>query len=117
MAYDIRLVKLINGDMVLGKFDLDARKIKEVAMLQTVPTQQGVQMMLMPYGYPFDNEMNGEISMDHILYEYKKCPEELKTKYLEATTNLTLTAPGGLRGLDLTGKAAGGGFSGLIKGK
>ena len=117
MAYDIRLVKLINGDMVIGKFDIESRKINEVAMLQTVPSQQGVQMMLLPYGYPFDTEINGVISMDHILYEYKKCPEELKTKYLEATSNLTLSAPSGMRGLDLSGKMPGGGLSGLIKGK
>lgn len=114
MAYDIKLVKLINGEMVLGKIDTEANVIKDVALLQTIPTQQGAQMMILPFGYPFDQEVNGEISMKHVLYEYKNCPEELKTKYLEASSNLTLSTPGNLKNLDLTG-AGGGNLSNLLK--
>ncbi len=95
MPYDIRLVKLINGESVIGKWSPDGKTISDPAVLQTVPSQQGVQMMLLPFGYPFENEITGEISTAHVLYEYKKAPEELKTKYLEAASNLTLTAPGG----------------------
>lgn len=98
--YDIRLVKLVNGEMVLGKWDQDKGLIKDPAILQTIPTQQGgVQMLLLPFGYPFDQNMDGEIEVRHVLFQYKSVPEELKTKYLEATTNLTLSAPGGLRNL------------------
>jgi inosine-uridine nucleoside N-ribohydrolase len=104
MSYDIRLVKLISGDMVVGKFDAAAKKIEEPATIQAMPTQQGTQMVLLPFGYPFDQEMHGEISMDHVLFEYKNCPEELKTKYIEALTNITLSSGG----LDLSG--AGGGL-------
>ena len=107
--YDIRLVKLVNGDMVLGKWDQDKGVIKDPAILQTVPTQQGgMQMLLLPFGYPFDQNMDGEIELRHVIYQYKTVPEELKTKYLEATTNLTLSAPGGLRNL-------GGDFSKFLK--
>ncbi len=95
MPYDIRLVKLINGESVIGKWSDDGKTITDPAVLQTVPSQQGVQMMLLPFGYPFEQEITGEISTAHVLYEYKKAPEELKTKYLEAASNLTLTAPGG----------------------
>jgi len=95
MPYDIRLVKLINGESVIGKWSEDGKTITDPAVLQTVPSQQGVQMMLLPFGYPFEQEITGEISTAHVLYEYKKAPEELKTKYLEASSNLTLTAPGG----------------------
>lgn len=110
MAYDIKLVKLINGDNVLGKWNEDERKLTDVAVLQTIPTQQGVQMLLLPFGYPFENDISGEISLDHVIYVYKTFPEELKTKYLEATTNLTLSAtPGDLRGLRNLGGAQGGG--------
>ena len=113
MAYDIRMAKLINGDTVMGKWDAEGVKLTDVAVIQTVPTQQGVQMMLLPFGYPFENEFGGEIKGEHVIYEYKKFPEELKTKYLEATSNLTLSAPGGLGGLkNLAG--AGGGL-GLIQ--
>lgn len=100
--YDIRLAKLVNGEMVLGKWDQEAGLIKDPAILQTIPTQQGgVQMLLLPFGYPFDQEIGGEIELKHVLFEYKTIPEELKTKYLEATTNLTLSAPAGL---DLSGE-------------
>ena len=105
--YDIRLVKLVNGDMVLGKWDEGAGKITDPAILQTIPTQQGgVQMLLLPFGYPFDQNIEGEIDTRHVLFHYKSVPEELKTKYLEATTNLTLSAPGNLRNLGGSGGVA-----------
>ena len=112
MAYDIRLVKLINGEMVMGKWSEDGKRITEPAVIQTVPTQQGVQMIMLPFGYPFEQEFEGEVSTEHVLYEYKKCPEELKTKYMEAVSNLTLSAPGGLGGLGGGGLGGGGGFGG-----
>jgi len=102
MSYDIRLVKLVTGETVIGKFN--DNKIEEPAIIQTVPTQQGVQIMLLPYGYPFDQEMGGEILMEHAIFQFAKCPEDLQTKYLEATSNLTL-ATGGLG--DLGGGGAG----------
>ena len=112
MAYDIRLVKLINGETVLGKFDEETQGLKDLAILQTIPTQQGgMQMLLLPFGYPFDQQMEGEIELRHVIYQYKTVPEELKTKYLEATTNLTLSAPGGLRNLG----GMGGGVSDFSK--
>jgi inosine-uridine nucleoside N-ribohydrolase len=105
MSYDIKLVKLVSGDMVVGKFNAEANKIDEPATIQAMPTQQGTQMVLLPFGYPFDQEMHGEISLDHVLFEYKNCPEELKTKYIEAATNISLSSGG----LDLSG--AGGGLN------
>ncbi len=114
MAYDIRLVKLINGDTVLGKWDEEGNKLTDVAVIQTVPTQQGVQMMLLPFGYPFETEIRGEIKAEHIIYVYGKFPEEVKTKYLEATSNLTLSTAGDLRNLQNLAAAGKGGL-GLIK--
>lgn len=113
MAYDIRLVKIITGEMIIGKFDKDKNALTEVAVLQTIPTQQGVQMMLLPYGYPFDQEFTGEIGANHFLYTYQKYPTDLNDKYLEAISNLTLSS-GGLGGLDLKNPGGGNGFSGLI---
>ncbi len=110
MALEIRLVKLVNGDMVIGKWDLEKRLIKAPAVLQTVPTEQGgMQMMLLPFGYPFDTEIDGEISMDHIMYEYKSIPAELETKYLEATSSLTISSANDLRTLENLGRAGGNG--------
>lgn len=113
MAYDIRLVKLISGETVIGKFSADGEKIEDPAILQTVPSQQGMSMMLLPFGYPFDAEMGGEVATRHVIYEYKACPEELKTKYLEACTNLTLSGAAGLG--DLTGAGGTPDLSQLLK--
>ncbi|MDL2207789.1 hypothetical protein LJB82_03600 [Desulfovibrio sp. OttesenSCG-928-M16] len=110
MAYDIRMVKLVTGETSLGKYNEVGKCLDDPAVLQTVPTQQGVQMMLMPFGYPFDNEFTGNVSYTHVLYEYKTCPEELKNKYLEACSNLTLSSGGLGSALNLKGK----GGSGLI---
>ena len=46
MAYDIRLMKLVTGEMVIGKYDAEKDCLNEVASLQSIPTQQGMQMML-----------------------------------------------------------------------
>ena len=97
MSKPIRLFKLVTGELVLGKFDEEANMLEDVAIIQVVPTQQGVQMMMLPYGYPFEQEFKGIISGEHFMYEYKKLPDDLETKYLEACTNLTLST-GGLAG-------------------
>ena len=86
MSKPIRLFKLVTGELVLGKFDEEANMLEDVAIIQVVPTQQGVQMMMLPYGYPFEQEFKGSISGEHFMYEYKKLPDDLETKYLEACT-------------------------------
>lgn len=112
MAYEIIFAKLISGDMVIGKTGEEEGRITSLATLQTVPSQQGVQMMLLPFGYPFEQGFDGSVSADHILYEYQECPEELKVKYMEATTNLTLSTSG--MNLQAPG-AAGGNISDISK--
>ncbi len=114
MPYDIRLVKLINGETVVGKWDEESKRLKELAILQTVPTQQGVQMVLMPFGYPFETEIGGEVSGDHVLYTFKTFPDELKTKYLEATSNLTISSARDLNVLKNMSPPPGKGGSSLI---
>ncbi len=108
MSYDIQLVKLVNGDMVLGKWNPQENKITDPATLQMMPTQQGgVQMMLLPFGYPIDNEVSGEIEGRHIMYFYKKIPDELKSKYMEASSNLTLSGANDLKNLGNMGGGEG----------
>ena len=85
MSKPIRLFKLVTGELVLGKFDEEANMLEDVAIIQVVPT------------YPFEQEFKGSISGEHFMYEYKKLPDDLETKYLEACTNLTLST-GGLAG-------------------
>ena len=107
MAYDVRMFKLVTGELVIGKYDAEKDTVNDTATLQTVPTQQGVQMMMLPYGYPFESEFSGSIEAKHFLYRYKDTPEELQNKYLEACTNLTLN--GGMGKLQF-GNPAGGGL-------
>jgi hypothetical protein len=100
--------------MVLGKWDESEGKIKDPALLQTMPTEQGgVQMLLLPYGYPFDQEITGEISTDHVLYIYKNIPEDLKNKYTEASSNLTISNASQLSNLDKMAGGQGGNASNL----
>ena len=96
MAYDIRLVKIVSGELIIGKFDAEANALTDVAIMQTVPTQQGVQLMMLPYGYPFDQEFNGRIEAKHFLFEYSHTPQEVQDKYLEACSKLSLSS-GGLK--------------------
>jgi hypothetical protein len=111
MAYDIRLFKLVTGELVIGKYDAEKDCINDAAALQTVPTQQGgVQMLMLPYGYPFETEFGGRIPGSFFLYRYKSTPDELQNKYLEAVTNLTL---GGLGKIQGSGSLGGGLIGGL----
>ena len=117
MAYDIRMVKLVSGEIALGKYDSETDSLKDPATLQTIPTQQGVQMMLMPFGYPFDSEFAGSISFSHVIFTFRTLPEDLKTKYMEACSNISLSS-GGLGGLNLKNPpSAGAGVSSLLRGK
>ena len=98
MAYTVRLVKLVTGELVLGKYDADAKTLNEIALMQMVPTQQGMQILMLPYGYPFEPDFSGSIKAEHFMYEYTRLPDDLETKYLEAISNLTLNT-GGLSNL------------------
>ncbi len=100
MSYTIRLVKLVTGELVLGKYDAEHKMLNEVALMQIVPVQQGMQMLMLPYGYPFEQGFTGSIKEEHFMYEYDRLPDDLETKYREAISNLTLNT-GGLGNLDL----------------
>lgn len=111
MAYDIRLMKLVTGELVIGKYQEDSDTLKDVAAIQTIPAQQGVQMMMLPYGYPFEQDFNGVLDGKFFLYRYSNTPKELQDKYVEACTNLTVA--GGLGKLQF-GSAKDVSSSGLI---
>lgn len=92
MPYDIRLIKIITGELIIGKFNAETQCLDEVAIIQTVQAQQGVQMFLLPYGYPFETKFNGSIEAKHFLFEYKNPPEDVQNKYLEACSNIALSS-------------------------
>lgn len=113
MAYDIRLMKLVTGELVIGKYDAGKDCLNDVAAIQSVPTQQGVQMMMLPYGYPFEPEFEGSLEGKNFLYRYANTPKELQDKYIEACTNLTVA--GGLGRMQFSSEPFSGSGSGLIK--
>lgn len=113
MAYDIRLMKLVTGELVIGKYDAEKDCLNDVAAIQSIPTQQGVQMMMLPYGYPFEPEFEGSLEGKNFLYRYANTPKELQDKYIEACTNLTVA--GGLGRMQFSSEPFSGSGSGLIK--
>ena len=94
MKQDVKFAKLISGDTVIGVYNGDEKKIQDVALVQAVPSQSGsgVQIMILPFGFPYENEIIGEIAEDKILYEYKKLPDELKSKYLQEKSNIKISS-------------------------
>ena len=113
MAYDIRLMKLVTGELVIGKYDAEKDALNEIAVIQSIPTQQGMQMLMLPYGYPFEPNFTGSLEGKHFLYRYAETPKELQDKYIEATTNLTVA--GGLGKLQFGSGPLPGASGGLIK--
>ena len=94
MAYDIRLIKLVTGELVIGKYDSSSNSLKEVGILQTVPAEQGMQLMMLPYGYPFESDFSGCIEEKHFLFNYSSVPEDIQEKYLESISNISLHSGG-----------------------
>ena len=107
-------MKLVTGELVIGKYDQEKDCLNDVAAIQSIPTQQGVQMMMLPYGYPFEPNFSGTLEGKTFLYRYADTPKELQDKYIEASTNLTVA--GGLGKMQFgSGPLPGGNGSGLIK--
>ncbi len=94
MQYDIKLVKLVSGDTVMGNYDADKKAMKDVVLIQTIPTASGsVQVALLPFGFPYEDTIEGTvIAEQHIMYTYAKVPDELSKKYLEAKSNIKIAS-------------------------
>jgi len=111
MSEKIVFAKLVTGEMILAEKDAEAGVVRDICQVQVMPTQSGgMQVAILPYGFPFEEEVRGEISVAHVLFEYKDVPTDLVDKYVETKTNIKrATNMGGLGG----GAQQGGG-SGLI---
>ncbi len=112
-AYTVSMVKLVSGEIVLGKYNAEKDMLTDVVTLQNVPTQQGMQMLLAPYGFPFENTFDAAIEGRFIMYRFKETAKELEDKYIEVTTNLSVSSHLGKIHFGAAQGAAGG--SGLIK--
>jgi len=103
MAIDIRMIKLVTGDIVIGKYNKKNTCLDEVAIIQTVPVEKSMQMLILPYGYPFEPKYTGSISSEFFMYKYESTPEELQKKYLEAIAKVEVS--GGLGKLQFSENA------------
>ena len=96
MAYDIRLVKIVTGELIIGKFDAEAldRVFTDVAIMQTVPTQQGVQLMMLPYVIPSTRNSTAASTASIFSSNTRTLRRKCRDKYLEACSNLSLSSGG-----------------------
>jgi hypothetical protein len=99
MQLDIKLVKLVSGDTAMGQYDPNEKVLKDLVIVQTIPTAAGgIQIALLPFGFPYDDAVGGKLDERHVMYEYAKVPEELSNKYLETKSNIRIAS--NLSGLD-----------------
>ena len=93
MQYDVRLVKLVSGDTVMGNYDAENKTLNDVVLIQAVPAMTGsVQLAMLPFGFPYEEEINAKLDERHIMYWFAKVPEELKNKYLEAKSSIKIAS-------------------------
>jgi hypothetical protein len=108
MSYEnVKFIKLVSGDVVIAQYDESEKKYTDIALVQAIPSGGGMQIAILPFGFPYEEEIGGEIFEDKVLYVYEKIPEELKEKYIEAKSNIKIA-----NGLDNLGGAntSGGGL-------
>ncbi|GAB7140850.1 hypothetical protein RsTz2092_08030 [Deferribacterales bacterium RsTz2092] len=97
---DVKLVKLVTGEVVLGDYDEVTQQLCEVVNIQTVPSGNNqFQLALIPYGYPYEPTFVAKIEEKHFLYVYSKCPDELKNKYLEIKSNIKIAPASSLNSM------------------
>ncbi|PMP65241.1 hypothetical protein [Desulfurella multipotens] len=96
---EIKIVKIVTGETVIGTKVSDY--LEDVALIQVIPSSGGIQLAILPYGFPFEEKIGGKkfggkIPLDKIVYEFKDVPDDIKNKYLEAKSDIKIssTMPG-----------------------
>lgn len=112
MSDNIVFAKLVTGEMVLAEKSADGESIENICLVQVVPAASGsMQIAIVPYGFPFEEDVRGEISMSNVLFQFKEVPGDLADKYIETKSNIKIASNmSGLGGNPGGGK----GGSGLI---
>jgi hypothetical protein len=97
---NIKFVKLVSGDTCIGIKDDEKNILKDVAVVQAVPMGgSGIQIAILPFGFPYEVEIGGEIGWDKVMYVYAEFPEDIKNKYIEAKSGIRMAGGGGIGGL------------------
>ncbi len=99
----VKFVKLVTGETVIGTYNPEKKGLEDVAQIQVIPGSAGIQIAILPYGFPFEEKITGFISMDKVVYEFSKIPQDLENKYHEAKSNIKIssTMPTGSMGANL----------------
>jgi hypothetical protein len=106
---DIIFVKLVSGDTCIGIKDEDKNVLKDVAVVQAVPVgNSGIQIAILPFGFPYEEDISGEVPMDKVLYTYKELPDDMKNRYIEAKSNIRIAGAGELGGFGGGSQSSGG---------
>lgn len=87
---EIKIVKIVTGETVIGTKVLDC--LEDVALIQIIPSSGGIQLAILPYGFPFEEKISGKISLDKVVYEFSDVPEDIKSKYLEAKSDIKISS-------------------------
>ncbi len=88
---NIKFVKLVTGEMIIGTYNQEQEKLEDIALIQVVPASSGIQIAIVPYGFPFDEKIRGSVSMDKVVYEFDSVPSDLESKYIQAKSNITIS--------------------------
>ena len=89
---NIKFVKLVTGETVMGTYNKLKGVLEDVALIQVLPSSGGVQIAIVPYGFPFEEKISGEIPMDKVVYEFSSVPSDLENKYIQAKSNITISS-------------------------
>ncbi len=88
----VKFVKLVTGETVIGTYNEAKNTLEDIALIQIIPSSGGVQIAIVPYGFPFEEKIGGEISMDKVIYEFSSVPSDLENKYIQAKSNITISS-------------------------
>ncbi|WP_022669627.1 hypothetical protein [Hippea alviniae] len=88
----VKFVKLVTGETVIGTHNEIKNGLEDVALIQVIPGSAGIQIAIVPYGFPFEEKIGGFISMDKVVYEYQSVPQDLENKYHEAKSNIKISS-------------------------
>ncbi len=87
-----KFVKLVTGEMVMGTYNEQNDTLEDVALIQVVPSSSGIQIAIVPYGFPFEEKIKGKIGMDKVIYEFEDVPSDIENKYIQAKSNITISS-------------------------
>lgn len=89
---DVVLARCSWGDWVIGRRSKDGTSVENVGIIQFAPSQVGgMQVAILPVGFPFDSGFDGSLPMTALVYFVDKIPTEIENKYIEVSSGILLS--------------------------